>query len=401
MASPTVDGLTLNGRIRRLAIVLAVTTACGEGKGREAGWRGTMDTLPNGAIVVSNPAEGVWDSATAWRLVEDLRIGPADDGPASFSFIPDLEIDPSGRIYVLDQGSQEIRSFDATGRYIRRIGRKGAGPSEFRQAIGLDWDPRGRLWVVDQENVRYTILDTLGSVLDTRTRPFSGWYTTSWRGGIDAMGRVHESYPTPGSFTSLVLLRLDSNQLRADTFALPSHEGEVFRYERGGMRLQANVPFTPSLRWVFDSRGFVWFGLSAPYRIYQRRIEGDTVRIIERAYQPLPVTAAERDSAIAAMDWFTRQGGKVDASRVASQKPAYERILVDDAGRLWVAPVAAGAEAGKVLDVFDPEGRYLGRVNVPFRLGQVLIIRGDVVYAATEDDDGAPFVVRARILRPR
>ena len=50
----------------------------------------------------------------------------------------------------------------------------------------------------------------------------------------------------------------------------------------------------------------------------------------------------------------------------------------------------------------DPEGRYLGEVRAPFPIAffPPPIIRGDFMYAVTEDDLEVPFVVRARIERP-
>lgn len=54
---------------------------------------------------------------------------------------------------------------------------------------------------------------------------------------------------------------------------------------------------------------------------------------------------------------------------------------------------------GKQVDVFDGEGRYLGRVASPDPLpltGQVLI-RGDRLYVVVRDEIDIPYVVRYRI----
>lgn len=39
----------------------------------------SFDTLANGSVLVTNPAEGLWDAnpAERWRVVEGLRIGTA------------------------------------------------------------------------------------------------------------------------------------------------------------------------------------------------------------------------------------------------------------------------------------------------------------------------------------
>lgn len=76
-----------------------------------------MDTLPSGTIVVTNPSAGIRDSAGTWRVIEELRIGTADGtGPDLFGQVTALEMDPAGRIYVLEGQAQELRVFDRDGR---------------------------------------------------------------------------------------------------------------------------------------------------------------------------------------------------------------------------------------------------------------------------------------------
>jgi sugar lactone lactonase YvrE len=385
--------------IECLVIALVVLTACARDDGAR-GWRGSIDTLPNGTVVVRNEGPGLWDSDAAWRVVEDLRIGSADgEGPASFSRIADITADSHGRVYVLEGETQDIRVFDSTGHFIRAVGRRGHGPGEFDQAIGMRWDPRGRLWIVDQGNVRYTVVDTAGRVVVARRRPVSGWFTWRWDGGLDSVGRVYEWYRVPGEMEGGALLRYDTTFTTTDTFPLAAYQGEVFKLEDKSRRVWGSVPYTPNLSWIFDPRGYVWFGISAPYRIFQRRLRGDTVRIIERAYAPMPVTAADRDSAILRLEWFTKQGGHIDASRIPKVKPAFDRFFLDDAGNLWVDPVTARQEDDRVFDVFDPGGRYLGRARSDFSIVGTPVFRGDRLYAATRDENDIPYVVRARIER--
>lgn len=130
--------------------VLAVISfgACGEaGADNADGWAGTVDTLSNGAIRVSNPEQGLWDDGEGWRLVEELRIGSMDgEGPELFGNIIGLEVDPLGRIYVADSQAREIRVFDARGHHVRTFGGRGEEPGEcegkvhwFRTDSGDPW----------------------------------------------------------------------------------------------------------------------------------------------------------------------------------------------------------------------------------------------------------------------
>lgn len=339
-------------------------------------------------------------NASLGAFTEELRIGSAEGtGPSSFAQIAAIEVDPSGRIYVLERQSQEIRVFDAHGVHMRTIGRAGAGPGELQQAIGFAWDPHGRLWVMDQQNARYTVFDTAGHLLFTRPRRITGWFTWRWQGGLDSAGRVYEWNHTASDPPAEMLLRYDSAITTADTFPLPSYRPEMFTYVRGKtMAMAATVAFTPTLHWTTDPRGYLWFGVSAYYRIYQRTLPGDTVHVFERAYDPLPVTTAERDSAVASYEWFTKQGGEIDPSRIPDRKPAFESFIVDDEGNLWVAPVVPSDQRGGALDLFDPSGQYRGRVMTleRFSPGAPFLIRRSRLYGVVMDADGVPYVIRAR-----
>jgi hypothetical protein len=382
------------------ACSLAFLTACSTGDGT-AGWRGSIDTLPNGTVVVHNEGGGLWDSATAWRIVEDLRIGNAEgDGSAGFNRIVGLALDREGRIYALEGETQDVRVFDSTGAFVRRFGRKGRGPGEMENASGMGWDDGRRLWVVDPANGRYALFDTTGRVVGTRQRSTS-FYMFPWKGAFLASGELVDVIGLPGGFPpTFALARYDTAMVPRDTIHLPTYQGELYtqRSQSGG-GMSAGVPYTPGLVWSVDPRGFLWFGITAPYRIYQRRLGGDTVRIIERAYEPLPVAAADRDSEIAHLDWFTKQGGQVDASRIPKVKPAFDRFFLDDVGNLWVDPVTPRSDDDRVFDVFDPDGRYLGRARSNFPIVGTPVFRGERLYAVTGDENDIPYVVRARIER--
>ncbi len=107
------------------------------------------------------------------------------------------------------------------------------------------------------------------------------------------------------------------------------------------------------------------------------------------------------DSAIAVrLEWFTRQGGKVDRSKFPSVKPALDDFFLDDDGNIWVRRVTAEASLDdRLFDIFDADGRFLGQVTLPFPLEEspMPIVRDGVIYAVTEDELEVPYVVRARI----
>jgi len=116
----------------------------------------------------------------------------------------------------------------------------------------------------------------------------------------------------------------------------------------------------------------------------------------------VPVTAAERDSAIAAIRENLRESGvttEMDWSRIPNVKPALESIFTSAEGNVWVAiPNLSG---GTDYDVLASDGTYLGSVTAGI-LGVYPwlppVVVGDTFLAVVTDELDVPYVVRARIV---
>jgi sugar lactone lactonase YvrE len=387
----------------RVLIALPLLAACGDaGAGRNGGWAGTIDTLANGVVLVSNPIDGLWAEGAEWRIEEDLRIGSATvEGPELFGSIGALEVDELGRIYVAESQAQEVRVFNADGTYLRTIGQDGGGPGEFAQISGIGWGPDGNLWVMDTRNNRMSVFDTTGAYITSHRRP-GGFMILPWPGGFDDHGRVYDmvGVPRDGDF-ALAMVRYDAQMTPMDTFYMPPEEdGDFFELvgEGGSSRMRAGVPFSPGPVSRFDPEGYVWMGITDQYRLHRVSFDGDTVRTVAREFEPVSVSAAEHDEALESLDWFTEQGGKIDPSRIPDTKPAFIRPLFDDTGHMWVTATTAEG-VNTTWDIFDPEGRYLGAVVSPVDLAfRSPVFKGDELYAVVTDEMDVPYVIRARIV---
>lgn len=387
---------------------MTLMTACGASP--EPTWTATVDTLASGAVVVRNPEVGRWTVERPWATEVDLRIGSVDGaGPDVFGRVAALEVDERGRIYVLDSQAAELRVFDRDGAIVRVLGGRGAGPGEFGNPTGLAWGPDGHLWVVDASNARYAAFDTAGVLVATERRPVAG-AMMPWPGGLDPDGRVLDvaiaRHPEGGVRTALLHIHPDFRA--ADTLRLPAFAAERFSATvptpSGQAYYEAPVPFTPDLVWHFDRRGYLWHGTTAPYRIVQATLDGDTVRIIEREYTPERVTAADRAGSLERLRPMTDAGITIDPGRIPSEKPAFERFLVDDQGFLFVEPPRTYPRQDEqpvatALDVFDPHGYYLGRIElaVPLFAFTTPVVRGGAIYGVHLDDMDVPSVVRLRL----
>lgn len=386
-------------------LLMLPLSACGPDEASGAArWAGSVDTLPSGAVVVTNPATGLWTDETRWRVEEELRIGTLEGtGPDLFGQITDIAVDPAGRIWVLEGQSQEIRVFGETGAHIRTIGRKGGGPGEFNQAAALDWGPDGHLWVVDPRNNRISVLDTAGTLVRSHTT-IGGFMIFPWPGGFDDAGHLYSPAPlrSEEGFRS-GLVRHDTTMTPIDTIHPPRYTGpaEFFelRSDRGSMR--AGVPFSPGLRSRLHPDGKFWALSTGDYTLLEIALTGDTLRIISRTFEPLPVTEADVEAAIEGMEWFISQGGKVDRGKFPDVKPPVTNFVVDDEDNIWVVRQRERDDA-TLVDVFDPDGRYLGELTLPFATswGRTPAFRDGLLYTVTTDDLEVPYVVRVRIVKP-
>lgn len=122
-----------------------------------------------------------------------------------------------------------------------------------------------------------------------------------------------------------------------------------------------------------SAEGNFWALITDQYRLLELGPAGDTLRTITKEFTAPPVTDADREQAREGLKWFTDQGGRIDMSRIPSTKPAIETFFVSDDGHIWVELVTIDdEEAGTRHDVFDPQGRFLGTVSLPFALARSL-----------------------------
>ena len=391
-----------------VAALACLLTACDSGDART--WSGAMDTLSSGEIVVHNTDDPLWGPEEEWRVVEDLRIGSAtSDGPDLFGLVYSFDVDAWGRIFVLDDQAQEVRVFDRDGAFVRTVGRKGGGPGEFTQAgsVGLSRD--GKIWVMGMGKGSVSIFDTAGTYLrDERTKT-GGMVFKPYPGRFDPMGRYNVVVPRIGEEgdISFALARFDQDFTPIDTIPVPEDpvKREIFELvnEEGTSMTRAGVPFQGSLVWRFSRSGTLWTLVTDRYEFAEIAADGGTLRRVAKEHGSIPVSSAEREEALEGLDWFRNQGGKIDPSKIPTSKPPTVHFFLDDEGNLWVQRGAANSEdEGRLFDILDPEGRYLGTLRLPFSLQSLTaepLVRDGTLYGITSDELGVPYLVRGRIER--
>jgi len=369
-----------SGTLRWVSLV-AVLAGCAD---RDERWSGSVETLPNGAVRVTNPAQGVWRERSAWALVPELRLGEAEGPEATvFASISGFAVDDLGRIYVLDRRPNELRIFTRDGAHLRSVGRSGGGPGEYVAANGLLWLSSDTLVAVDHRAARYSILTREGEYVRSVPRRL-GFVSWAFTGGYHD-GRIYERgevQTDPNWQRTLVGNAPDQRpallgtsvrggdsvaQSGIDTVLLVQPTGTLYESfsvasERGAMMM--DVPFTPRPVYHLDSDGNVWQGHGSEFRIVRSSLAGDTIMEIVLDAAPAPVTDAE------IAEWesgesvarFRQMGGRIDMNRIPKVKPFFDGLYLDPGGYLWVSVPAGPMET--VFALLDPEGRYLGRLEL-------------------------------------
>lgn len=397
--------------IRRVHLAVVVTTlaACGGGQAAVSS-TATVDTLANGAVRVRNAAVGEWAASGAqpWGVVEDLRIGRLDgDGPDVFGRISNVFPDAMGRIWTLESQASELRLFDARGGHVRTVGRAGGGPGEFGPNACAFPGPQGEIWV--ESAARWQRFDSAGVLL-------GGMPVTR------SLGCGMRTWTSDGRFLAVTLMVDPATRERVghyiehrmsaqgelivgDTFpgpTLPPAATVTWLSPNGRMRMTMPVPFWPRGTLALAHTGDFWVSDGGgSYAFRRQSLEGDTLLVVERAYDPVPIDGEARETAIRE---FRREGftseEPFDPATVPGVHPPFERVVPATDGTVWVFRTVAGGAAG--ADVFTTDGRFLGSAGLPTDFGrmQIHLITADHMYGVARDELDVQHVVRLRIARP-
>jgi hypothetical protein len=356
-----------------------------------------------------------------WTLTEELRLED-DDAEKSFGEVRGVVATRKGTMFVLDYKAQEIRVFDATGKFLRLAARRGNGPGEITNANGMLVGPDDVVWTNDPGNERWSSYNADGQFVRQLVLPIRS-FGYLWTGAIESSGRIldliyvsDQSVIDPATNRAVSrarIRRVHPATGAADTVDYPLCSNPpppavgVLQFRRpdgrGGRNM--NVPFLPRPQTVLTRQGFLWCTPSSEYRLSIHRV-GDRsttpFRELVRLDVPAPaVSAAERKEATDRVDSIARNFGPLvsgSASAIPKNKPVIASLFADDQGRVWVRRTDTPAEKPE-FDVFDPAGRQAARVRAPAKIGSQVFLTGNLLYTVVLDEFDVASVVRYRINR--
>lgn len=398
-------------------------------------WTTVVDTIGDTIVVRTT---GGADTAGARRLIPEVTIG-RPDGAEEYTFgaINEVEVAPNGTIYVFDRQVPSLRAYDSAGRHLRTIGRKGGGPGEYEAANGLGVHRDGRVVLWDPGKASINVYTAGGETAASWPVPGGSGFYTSGAVFTDTAGNTYirttiadppkdGSTPQARVFGRSGLVRWDASGVVLDSLAPPESAvpPAYITAQNKGSTSQYNVPFAPSFTWTFSPLGYFVSARTDRYAVTLSHRDGKATRI-ERDAESIAIESDERAEAEAiatarmrTMDPTWRWTG----TPIPSTKPPIRSIMAGEDGLVWVSIASRGeripeaertplteaqaADPKRVpeptwrqplaYDVFEPEGRYLGRVRPPPQT-TLRAMRGDHVWAVTRDSLDVEQVVRYRV----
>ena len=411
----------------------AAFTAAACGSGPQGEWRGTEHDSAS-VRVVTNPRDGVWTRATAWRVERDLAIGTITGSPEyQFGRVVDVEVGPNGRIYALDQMAAQVRAFDSDGEYLFSFGGLGEGPGELSNhdplgALAVLADSAGDLLVVDRASNRLNRFtgdgEGLGYVsLEVESGTVEPIASAILPNGDHAVHRVVRD-------TWNGVLRVDSRDGRTLdtllTFPLqPSAWGLTRQDAQGRTKALMHSPLwaiLPGGRLVAgrsDQSSFRVWGADKRLEMVVRRheenpilSESDQERYMDRLLEIWETMFRDEGEPEEWIEEEIRRGRGVYIP--PERLPAVTGFAAGPEGTIWVR----GARPPELMtshvlyarppvrefwsrnwEVFSARGRWLGTVVLPARF-TLYRIRGRDLYGVEEDDLDVQRVVRLQLQTP-
>lgn len=348
---------------------------------------------------------GEGEAPALYTAVERARTGAS----AGLAWAAGMDVDRRGTLYVADGWA--VRVFAPDGGLLRTIGRRGGGPGEFEAAISVAVLPGDSLWVFDGGLNRVTVFEPGGrraayTVQVGRDPAASPSRVARVRGGRMLAAVFESAYDfnrpqregTRGGFDVVRLLNADGS-LRGDSVLL-LRERESLVY-RNPTAVGAN-PFGRESFLALAGRDRLVTAWSDSLKFDVWTVDGRHLETIRPRWAPprRPITAAERDSVVAALsDGFPAASvRRALAAHGATTWPLLREVLVDDRDRIWAAVTGARGEPVH-WTAFDRRGRRVAAVDLPPGV-QLRLIRGATAWAAVKDENDVPGVVTYQLAPP-
>jgi len=323
---------------------------------------------------VPDPPKG---TATKLNLKELFSLGNGETSEDMFSDITDFIVTKNGAIFILDRKEFCIKAFYPQGRFMFSFGKQGQGPGEFGQPVDLLLSPDDKIIINDTFTGSLVFFDREGRFLrvqSTIEARLPAGIQMDARGNI--VGRVAEPN---GKGKLFIRVRAFDPDLRPK---ITLHSVEYPNIWSGKGRFN---PFAVRLLFQMNDQGEIYIGSSSNYIIQVFDRDGNQLRAIQREYDPVPISKAEKDEMAGSIPDAPDTKVK-EMLEYPDSYPPYGHFILADDGRILVQTYERGKTRKEFMwDVFNEQGRYIARIPLAINLQ---VWQNGKAYGIEEDDNG-------------
>jgi len=347
--------------------------------------------IVNGVTVVLNgkkPTPPKGQSGTL-KLIEEQTFGRAENPEESFSLVTAFAVDAVGTVFGLDQKDCDVKVFDRSGKFLRRIGKPGQGPGELRWPANIHLTKDDNVLINDPIYGKLSIFKSSGEHMgDVST-------TGKIRFNILSMDSDGNFLGSENRFSS------DNNKIFFDIKKYDSSLNPLFTLDSieyilppTNSKSKENAMETSSV-FLFDGSGNIFSGRNNAYEIKVYNPEGKHIRTIQKDFSSEKITQQDIDSILERMSAIRRGGRGKDLFSFPEAYPPFQDFILDDQGRLYVRTFAKGKAKGEwMVDVFDPEGRFIAQFSTR---AELRLIKEGKAYGIEETEEGFRLIKRYAI----
>ncbi len=364
-------------RIRIVGVMLALSAlACQQDPGtRTALASAARDSAGVRIVENARPPDG---SRLGWTIGPEpaVSIGVFEgEEPYMLHWADDATRLRDGRIVVANNGSNELRVFDADGTHVATWGRDGEGPSDFAALTEVD------AWPGDSIIAWYT--GAFGMAVYDSDGTFGRTFVLQSQENVNGLRPRLDAARADGTLLStrdvedldsaIVEVWTSQGALSASMGAHPAEEILITGEGRG--RTLSRLAYSRQL--VTGLWGdLVVISHNSRYEIMAYRVDGVLDRVVRRDHLLRSPTEADREPFVeeqlsllegADIPEFVERAARqeFETTPLADFFPAFVSVLGDAAGHLWLEEYEFPREnrPGTLWTVFDPEGDALGFVE--------------------------------------
>lgn len=339
-------------------------------------------------------------------LTESLRIGdePAGD-TVYFDSVWDLAVHSEGNILVSDDSQPGFLVFTPDGTLIHEIGSEGEGPGEFEETPLLYVSLQDSVYAFDLNSDRLTVYSP-GSYELSRTLSLSEARSSNARptdvlAALPDMLVVQFEHVVPrdpavnnDGLIEIKTLDLAGHILRDSLVMIPSMQRTLIEDSDISTLIPLPREFGRESFVVLGSDGVIHAGWTESIDITSVPLDGRTAGGFAVPHSPVPVTSEEKDSL---SSQYLKEWTDQIRQDMPDTKPAFNSLVPDDEGRLWIRlSWSEHAAEAEWLVVEAHTGKVSAKTSLPVS-AELMAIRQGRAYGTL--DEGAEVVAVWKIGR--